>query len=201
MHADVNGRPVRGPVGTAPGGSAAGSGVFEVPLPRWVGAATALDRIDYHDCFMVDNVPPIQHMTAEQWAREVLEHAPFPLRRKLPRGWRALGLRHGSTRSSTCVLGWPIRINTADRVVVGARSRVGMPAELVFARHGQGWILATLVQHDNPIVSTLWAVMAERHRRVVRQLLRSAAERIATTQPLHHNSDASGRWACHGLAE
>ena len=154
--------------------------VSEKALPAWVHEATTLDRIDYRDCFVMENVGSIGPANAEQWARELLERAPFPLRRNLPRGWRAIGLRHGSTRSPTCVLGWPIRINTANRVVVGARSRVGMPAELVFARHGNGWLFATLVQHDNPIVSILWNVMAESHRRVVRHLLLSAGERIAS---------------------
>lgn len=150
----------------------------EVPLPAWVRDGTGLDRIDYCDSYLVDDIPSVRQTSAEQWAREVLERAPTALRRRLSRGWFVLGLRHGSVRSPQHVLGWPIRQNTTERIVLGAHSRVGMPAELVFAREGDAWLFATLIQHDNRIVSAVWRTIAEPHRRVVRYLLRSAATRV-----------------------
>jgi hypothetical protein len=158
--------------------------ISAVSLPAWVRAESALDRIDYSDCYLVENVDRPATMTAEQWAREVLEQAPPRLRRRLTRGWRALGLRHGSLRSPNCVLGWPIRSNAADCVVLGARSHVGLPAELFFASKGETWLFATLVQHDNPIVATIWRAMAHYHRRVVSYLLRTAAARLTQSAPL-----------------
>ncbi len=150
------------------------STVTAAPLPGWVREATELDRIDYCDCFLVQSTAA---RGAEEWARDVLEGAPARLRRRLPRAWSLLGLRHGSTRSPRHVLGWPIRLNTSDLVVLSARSRIGMPAELVFARDGNGWLFATLIQHDNRVVAAMWRTIADSHRRVVRYLLRSAAGR------------------------
>ena len=149
----------------------------ETPLPDWVRDGTALKRIDYSDTFRLPDTGTT--MTAEQWAREVLEHASEPLRRSLPRGWFVLGLRHGSTRSPHHVLGWPIRDSRDDRIVLGATSRIGMPAELVLARDGDAWLFATLVEHDNRAVAALWRAISARHRDVVRHLLRSAAGRVA----------------------
>jgi hypothetical protein len=82
--------------------------------------------------------------------------------------------------SPSHVLGWPIRHTTDDVIVLGARSWLGMPAELVFARQGKAWLFVTLVQHDNRFMSALWWAIAARHRRVVQYLLRSAAARRAS---------------------
>jgi hypothetical protein len=59
-----------------------------------------------------------------------------------------------------------------------------MPAELVFAREGDGWLFATLVQHDNAVMSAVWRAIARVHRRVVRHLLRSAATRVTQASVL-----------------
>jgi hypothetical protein len=161
-------------------GSDAGSTpvLNEVPLPARLRADTGLDRIDYSDAHLVEAVAASSEISPEQWAREVLECAPSALRRMLPPGWFLLGLRQGSSRSSQHVLGWPIRENTAERIVLTSQSRLGMPAELVFAREGDAWLFATLVQHDNAVMSTLWRAIAKSHRRIVRYLLRSAAARV-----------------------
>jgi hypothetical protein len=150
----------------------------EVALPARLRADTGLERIDYSDTYLVEYVAASQEMSPEQWAREVLERAPSALRRMLPPGWFLLGLRQGSIGSSQHVLGWPIRQNTAERIVLTSQSRLGMPAELVFARDGEAWLFATLVQHDNAIMSTLWRAIARSHRRIVRYLLLSAANRV-----------------------
>ncbi|PZS15711.1 MAG: hypothetical protein DLM57_12140 [Pseudonocardiales bacterium] len=159
-------------------GAGVAPSLTEVALPAWLREGTGLDRIDYSDSYVVENIPAAQETTPEQWAREVLERAPTAIRRRLPPGWFLLGLRHGSIRSPRYVLGWPIRQNTPERIVLGAHSRVGMPAELVFARDGDGWLFATLIQQDNRIMSSLWRAIAASHRRVVRYLLRSAATRV-----------------------
>ena len=153
-----------------------GTTVTEVALPDRVRDGTQLRRIDYSDAHLV-RAPGATQVSAEQWMREMLEHAPAPLRQQLPRGWFLLGLRHGPLGSAGHVLGWPITDVRDDRVVLGARSRLGMPAELVLARTDGGWVFATLIEHDNPAMSLLWRALAEPHRRVVRHLLRSAAAR------------------------
>ena len=86
-----------------------------------------------------------------------------------------LGLRLGSARSDHCVLGWEIRHATPDAVLLGARGRLGLSGELLFAGQQDGLLFATFVRLDNVVVRTLWAAIAARHRHVVRHLLERAA--------------------------
>ena len=79
--------------------------VREVPVPASARALSTLPRVDYEDGFLVDTGPAAAR-TGEQWARAMLEDAPAGTRRALQRGWCALGLRLGSTRSERRVLGW-----------------------------------------------------------------------------------------------
>lgn len=158
------------------------SRLTETELPAWVREGTSLVRVDYSDSYLVENVQAAS-MSAEQWAREVLEGAPASFRFSAPPAWFLLGLRHGASHSPRHVLGWPIRVNTADRIILCAPSRIGMPAELVFGRQGDAWLFATLLQQDNAFVATIWNVIAARHRHVVRQLLRSAAARVTRAAP------------------
>jgi hypothetical protein len=150
--------------------------ITQVPLPAAVRSESGLTRIDYSDAHLVTG-PGVGDGTAEEWVRDMLAGAPLPLRRGLPPGWFLLGLHHGPASSPQHVLGWPIRESTADRVVLAAASRLGMPAELVLQRADDGWVFATLVRHDNAAMARLWAAIAGLHRRVVRQLLRSATRR------------------------
>jgi hypothetical protein len=158
---------------------AASPQVDEASLPDWIRNGTHLRRIDYYDCHVVRGTGSTGRLSAEDWARTVLEAAPVQLRRTLPSGWFILGLRHGSVHAPEHVLGWPIRDCTDGYIVLAATSRIGMPAELVFARQDQDWLLATLVEHDNPIVAALWRGTTRLHRSVVRSLLGSAASRVS----------------------
>jgi hypothetical protein len=146
------------------------SRVREISLPPTARAHSTLAHVDYEDAFLLDTGPD-QGRTAEQWARAMLEGAPASFRRSAPRAWHALGLRHGSTSSDEFVLGWPVRRSTPDVALLGARSRVGMPAELLFERRGDTLLFATLVQHDNPVARAVWAVIGRPHRRIVHDLL------------------------------
>ena len=94
------------------------SSVRHVVVPADARMLSTLGRIDYEDGFSVD-LPEVRERTAEQWARAVIENAPGSFRTSLPRGWRALGLKHGPVDSESHVLGWPIRTNTPDVVLLG----------------------------------------------------------------------------------
>jgi hypothetical protein len=72
-------------------------------------------------------------------------------------------------------LGWEIRRATPDAVLLGARGRLGLSGELLFARQQGALLFATFVRLDNALARTLWAAIEPRHRRGVRRLLERAA--------------------------
>ena len=137
---------------------------------------SALPRIDYHDAFLTDPGADAS-WTPEMSARAMLEGAPVSTRAALVSGWASLGLRHDSIRSERSVLGWPVRRNSADLLLLGADSRLGLPAELLFMRYREKLLFATLMQHKNPLARAMWAGIAPGHRRIVRRLLEDAAAR------------------------
>ena len=147
--------------------------VREVPVPASARALSTLPRVDYEDGFLVDTGPAAPR-TGEQWARAMLEDAPAGTRRALRRGWCALGLRLGSTRSERRVLGWEMQESSPDFALLAARSHLGLAAELLFKRERQTLFFATFVQQKNPLARAIWAGVAPGHRRVVRRLLEQA---------------------------
>jgi hypothetical protein len=114
----------------------------------------------------------------EQWARAILENAPIIMRRALRWGWFVLGLRLGSIRSARFVLGWEVRRSTTDVALLGASSRLGLPAELLSKRQQQAPLFATFAQQENHIERAVWAGVVPVHRLVVRYLLERASRRI-----------------------
>lgn len=150
-----------------------------VPRPPARDLST-LQRIDYEDCFLVTGVGRSEH-TAEQWARAMIEDAPQATRESLVRGWRLLGLRNGPADAPERVLGWEIRRNDPGVLLLGARSWIGMPAELLFKLEPDGLLFATFVRQANPLAKLVWAPVEGPHRRIVAELLERAALRL--TQP------------------
>ncbi len=144
--------------------------VRQVALPPAARALSTLSHVDYEDAFLVET-GSAQDRTAEQWARAILGDAPLVMRGGLLWGWSALGLRVDPTRSDGHVLGWEVRRSTPDFVLLAARSRVGMPAELLFERQQHTLLFATFVQQENPIARAVWAGIGPGHRRVVRYVL------------------------------
>lgn len=158
------------------GRTAFGSGrVHQVTLPAKARELTTLSRVDYEDAFLADTGRHRERMP-EQWARATLEDAPLVWRSALPLGWLALGLQLGPDRPEQSVLGWEVRRSTSEYALLGRKSRLGMPAELLFKRHGDALLFSTLVQHENAIARAAWARIAPPHRRVVRYLLGHAAD-------------------------
>jgi hypothetical protein len=151
--------------------------VRQIPLPRSARALSTLSRVDYEDAFLLD-VGPGQDWTGEQWARAILEDAPIIMRAALPWGWFALGLRLAPTRSDRFVLGWEVRRSTPDFALLGAGSRLGLAAELLFKRQQQTVLFATLVQQENRIARAVWAGVEPVHRPIVRYVLEQAGRRV-----------------------
>jgi hypothetical protein len=148
--------------------------VRQVEVPSAARALCTLAHVDYEDAFLVD-IGPVQGRTAEQWARVTLEDAPAIMRSALLRGWSALGLRLGPTRSDGFVLGWEVRRRTPDFALLGASSRLGLPAELFFKRQQQTLLFATFVQQENRIARAMWAGVEPVHRPIVRDVLEQAS--------------------------
>lgn len=151
--------------------------VRQVDAPLSVRALSSLTRIDYADTFLVD-IGPLKDSSAEQLAREVLEGAPLAVRTRLLSGWSTIGLKIGKGPSKPSVLGWQVRQSTADHVLLGADSRIGMPGELLFKKDGDTLLFATFVQHGNLIARGVWAMVEPAHVRIVRNILDQASRRL-----------------------
>ena len=152
----------------------------QVPLPPNARALCSLPRIDYEDCFVVETDDAME-LSAEEWARRILEGAPTRFKVSAPATWLALGLKHGLPWSDDNILGWPIRRSEPDFVVLGAQSRTGMPAELLVKRDKSSVLIATLIQHRGPVMKRVWSFVEGPHQRIVPALLARGvrAQRLA----------------------
>lgn len=148
-----------------------------VPVPPTARALSRLARVDYEGAFIVET-DRAQDRTAEQWARAIFDDAPMRIRRPLRWGWLAQGLKLGSARSDRLVLGWELRDSTADFALLGADSRIGMPAEIIFMRQQDSLLVAVLVQHENHIARAVWAVVQPLHQRLSPSIASSGVARF-----------------------
>jgi hypothetical protein len=155
--------------------------VREVEVPAAALALSTLPRVDYRDGFRLD-LPSGPALSGEEWAREMLERASPETRRSLRRGWPLLGLKMAPDGAESAVLGWRLRHSGADYALLGAESRIGMPAELLLRPESGGLFFATLIQHRNPFVRAMWAPVGPPHRRVVPALMHRAAARVSARQ-------------------
>jgi hypothetical protein len=156
--------------------SSAAGAVRQIAVPPDARALGTLARIDYEDAFLIDAAP--DDRTPEAWARAIFDDAPIVLRATLWSAWHALGLRHGPLRSDHHILGWAVRRSTADHVLLGSRSRIGMPAELLVKRNDDGSLLfCTFVAKETRLARAAWASVDPAHRPVVRLVLGRAARR------------------------
>lgn len=145
--------------------------VRRIRVPEWVPRTSTLARVDYTDAFSVPTEPG--RRTAEQWARATLEPS-RDTESRMRRGWTALGLH---VDDDAGVAGWTVRRTGPDTVLLGADSRVGMPAELLFAVRGDQLVFATMVQHGSWATRALWAALLPTHVATVRRLLNGGARR------------------------
>ena len=148
----------------------------QIAVPPAARALSTLPHVDYADAFLVD-AGPAGDQLPEQCARAVLEGSPLTTRHRLQSGWTAIGLKLRRDRAGGTILGWEIRRSTRDFVLLGADSRIGMPAELLFKREGDALGFATFVQHGNPAARAVWAGIEPIHGPTVRRLLADAARR------------------------
>jgi hypothetical protein len=154
-----------------------GIGVRQIAVPAEARELCSLSRIDYEDGFLVEINSAHEH-TAMEWVRAILEGAPVAVRGKLLLGWSAIGLVPTLRVSGRSVLGWEIRTNTPDYVLLGRTSLIGMPGELLFKREPTGLLFATFVRQDNRLARAIWAATEPQHVPIVRNLLSQAGRRL-----------------------
>jgi hypothetical protein len=140
-----------------------------LPVTPEVLELSTLGRADYADAFAVD-VGGARALTAEEWARAMLEGAPLRTRTTLLSGWTALGLKL-AIGDPEAVLGWRVREVTPDLLLVGAGGRLGLSGELLFRRVGEELHFSTFVRIAGPAATLAWAGIEHRHDVVVRSLL------------------------------
>jgi hypothetical protein len=150
--------------------------VREIEAPASARALATLARIDYEDAFLVE-AGRAHGRTGEQWARAILEDAPFAVRRTLLAGWAGLGAELGPTRSDGFVLGWTVRRSTADHALLHLNSRFGLAAELLLRPARDTLLFATFVHKRTALARAVWVGVEPVHREAVRFVLGQAAAR------------------------
>jgi hypothetical protein len=91
-------------------------------------------------------------------------------------GWKlGLGLRLGPVPSDDHVLGWKIASISTDLVILEVKFRFGAAHNIVRVE-GPRVVVATFVRHEERGGSTVWAMAAPLHHRIVPYLLGHAAE-------------------------
>jgi hypothetical protein len=150
--------------------------VTKIRASREIRDLSTLPDVDYADAFLV-RIGPTSGWSAERWARAILEEAPATMRARLLSGWKTLGLEIGVEEGvgSGAVLGWSVRRNTHEVVLLAAESRMGMPGELLVTVGPEGLLFATFLQHRTVATRAVWAAVKRTHVKVVQTLLRRAA--------------------------
>jgi hypothetical protein len=140
-------------------------------LPDDLRHRHTLGRVDYADGFTIE-VDDRDDLSAEQWARVVLEGTPAG--RSAPRLWRLLGLELGP-RTPDHVQGWRITGGGDGWVRLETRSWYLTANCVVQATEGR-LSLALLLRHDRWIAPLVMAPVEVLHRRAVPGMLRQARD-------------------------
>jgi hypothetical protein len=163
------------------------SSVSAIAVPVDARALTTLSRIDYQDAFRLDAGV---ERPAEEWVRATLNDPPLIVRARLVAGWLALGLNLQGPWSAHRVLGWRVQHRDPNVVLLAADSWLGLRGQLLFRSEPGGLLFATFIQHDNPLVRSLWNAITPHHQHVVHSLLLHAARRAAAGEAIHDGAMA-----------
>lgn len=155
--------------------------VHQVAASSLLRKLTTLSSVDYADTYRVERICTEGHRPVELM-RNILEGASRTDRIKLVAGWSAIGLEVAG-RSGDRVLGWHVRTSGSEHVLLGAESRIGMPAELLVAVERNALVFATFVQQSNDLARAVWSAIEPAHVRFVPHLLRGFVGRIRCGTP------------------
>ncbi len=148
----------------------------EVDPPESVRNLTTLARVDYVDAFVAE-VAPDDPGRAHDWAQAMFEGIGRRERLEFQVVWRALGLRLGLLPSADRIVGWRIRDEQPDHVLLHADSWIGMPAEVLVRRVGSELSMVTFVEQRTALARAMWAKATPVHRAAVAALLRRVSRR------------------------
>jgi hypothetical protein len=113
--------------------------------------------------------------SSEEWARDIWEGAPPPIRWFMIAGWRlALRLRLGPLHSPDHILGWRIVARSADETVCRLGSGF-LDAHNIFQRVDGTFVWSTFVTYERRGARVIWPPVSLIHRLLVRISLRRAA--------------------------
>jgi hypothetical protein len=148
--------------------------VWQRDVPEPVRSLGGLANPDYMDLFTA-TTNEASEKTAEDWARAVLEGAPYYIRLGVfGVAWRfPLGLRLGPRRSPDYIIGWKIAARGEDWVRIEAASWM-MTASLVFKADEERLSWASFVRYDRRLAALVWPPGSIVHRKVGLALMRRA---------------------------
>lgn len=150
------------------------SRVKRVPVPDHLRELTELNRVDYQDAF---GLRTSTQLTPEQWMRLFLEGAPSWFIRPWVGALTAVGARFAPHGARDQVLGWEIRHNSSQAIVVGLDVAIGLTARLIALTPPGHTVVGTQLRLDTAIARALWVVIGPGHRAAVEYLLDRAATR------------------------
>jgi hypothetical protein len=132
-------------------------------------------RCDYADAFEI-RLPASDPRTAEGFARDALEHAPWLMRAAVRVGWGLLGFRLGPRTSPDHVFGAQITARESTLVKLEVRSPL-MRGVIVGRRlEPTRVVVATYVTYERPRAARpLWAALSPVHRFLAKRLMELAA--------------------------
>lgn len=154
----------------------------QVDPPQSVRELTTLGRVDYLDAFVTE-VDPDDPGRAQAWARAMFEGIGRRERLEFQLVWRALGLRLGLLPSADHIVGWRIRDEQPDHVLLHADSWIGMPAEVLVRRAERELTMVTFVEQRTALARAMWAKATPVHRAAVPRLLRRVARQGSRRGP------------------
>jgi hypothetical protein len=154
-------------------------------VPTRVRSLCTFDEPDYIDSFTLHSLSA-RDLTAEGWARAVLEEAELS-RRSARRLWRLMGLRLGPPPySAEHVQGWAIAdAGAADWIRLETQSWYVSAEVVCVIDHSELSISLSLRFDHDPVASVVWALVRCAHQRAVPVMLRQALELVTdlSSQP------------------
>ncbi|SNY31454.1 hypothetical protein [Paractinoplanes atraurantiacus] len=153
--------------------------VGEVEVSAEAVALAGLEPVHYREGF---GFTTRERLSAEAWARRILEGSSWSQRAKMLAAWRLLGVGLAPLKAPGQVLGWRIQRSDPEVVVLAVRAAAGCSVRLVLRAEPGRVTHAMLVRYDTVLGRLVWTRFAPAHRRFYVDLLDRA--RRAGHEPL-----------------
>ncbi|MEU8814562.1 hypothetical protein [Actinoplanes sp. NPDC048796] len=154
--------------------------VTEAEVSAETVVLAGLEPVDYREGF---GFPTGESLSAEAWARRILEGASRGDRAKMLAAWRFLGVGLAPLKAPGQVLGWRIRRSDPEAIVLAVRATAGVSARLVLRAEPGRVTHAMLVRYDSGLGRRVWTRFAPAHRRFYVRLLDRARRTGHGTSP------------------